>query len=149
MGNATGIRSLPRLPCACANLRRASRAVTQLYDKALRPSGLRTTQFTLLQVLAHVGEVRQGHLGRALALDSTTLSRTLAPLRRRGWVSIEPGDDRRERRIFLTPSGRKQLEGAEARWEKVQERLRQRLGAGRWDRLVALADAVVAATRRE
>ena len=48
---------LPSLGCACANLRRAGRAVTQLYDEALRPEGLRTTQFTLLQVLARAGSV--------------------------------------------------------------------------------------------
>jgi len=68
-------------------MRRAARAVTQLYDAALRPSGLRITQFTLLQVLATAGApVTQGALGDFLAVDSTTLSRTLRPLERAKWI---------------------------------------------------------------
>lgn len=67
--------SLPT-PCMCATLRRASRALTQLYDEALRPLGLRATQFTVLQALSFTGEVSQGELGQLLAMDSTTLTRT-------------------------------------------------------------------------
>ena len=70
--------SLPDLPCLCASLRRASRALTQLYDEALRPLRLRGSQFTILQALLLVGEVSQGELGQMLAMDSTTLTRTLA-----------------------------------------------------------------------
>ena len=69
--------SLPSLPCMCATLRRASRALTQLYDEALRPLGLRATQFTVLQALSLTGEVSQRDLGQLLAMDSTTLTRTL------------------------------------------------------------------------
>lgn len=74
------------LPCACANLRRAARAVTQLYDQELRGSGLKSTQFTPLEALAEIPGTTQGGLGDLLALDSTTLTRTLRPLIRRGWV---------------------------------------------------------------
>ena len=81
------------LPCACANLRRAARAVTQLYDEELRGSGLKSTQFTLMQVLSEVAGTTQGGLGDFLALDSTTLTRTLRPLIRRGWVRGKPGRD--------------------------------------------------------
>src|SRR5213080_2504071 len=74
---------VPSLPCACANMRRAARAVTQLYDAALRPSGLRITQFTLLRALARAGgPMTQDALGELLAVDSTTLSRTLRQLER-------------------------------------------------------------------
>src|SRR5690348_10334206 len=63
---------VPSLPCFCASLRRASRALTQVYEQALRPLGLRGTQFTILQALSLAGEVPQGELGRILAMDSTT-----------------------------------------------------------------------------
>jgi DNA-binding MarR family transcriptional regulator len=129
--------ALQPLPCACASLRRAARAVTQLYDDELRRAGLNTAQFTLLKVLASGGDVTQGSLGRMLALDSTTLSRTLRPLEARRWISVEPGEDRRERRIELTAQGRRRLDSATPAWERAQHRLRSRLGPGAWTTLLA------------
>lgn len=78
---------LPVLPCACANLRRASRAVTQLYDAQLREVAVTIAQFTLLQTLSIAGQLTQRRLGEILVLDSTTLSRTLRPLEKRRWVT--------------------------------------------------------------
>jgi len=72
------------LPCMCANLRRAARVVTQLYDEELRPSGLRASQFTLLQTLNIAPGISQKRLAGVLEFDSTTLTRTLAFLRRQG-----------------------------------------------------------------
>src|SRR5260370_24378475 len=69
--------SRPVLPCLCASLRRTTRTLTHLYEEALRPLGLRSSQFTILQVLSRAGEMTQGELGRMLAMDSTTLTRTL------------------------------------------------------------------------
>ena len=140
--------SLPPLPCACASLRRAARAVTQLYDDELRPTGLSTAQFTLLKVLAPGGPVTQGSLGRLLAIDSTTLSRTLRPLEARRWISIEPGEDRRERRIELTGLGRRRLDAATPAWERAQERLRCRLGGRAWTALLADLSRVSGLARR-
>lgn len=139
--------SLPPLGCACANLRRAGRAVTQLYDEALRGEGLRATQFTLLQVLARMGSVTQGVLAGALAADSTTLSRTLKPLEQARWIRSFPGGDRRERHIELTPAGRRVLERATPAWEAAQRQLRDRLGERDWRALEALTAATAAAAR--
>ena len=75
---------IPALPCMCASFRRASRALTQLYDGALHPLGLRATQFTILQALSLAGEVSQGELAQILAMDSTTLTRTLRIMGREG-----------------------------------------------------------------
>lgn len=134
---------LPQLPCMCASFRRASRALTQLYDDALRPLGLRATQFTVLQVLARAGEVSQGALGRILAMDSTTLTRTLDILDRNGWiVKREGSSDRRERRIGLTKTGEALLRRALPRWEEAQARLHTRLGDQRWASLLKLAGEV-------
>jgi DNA-binding MarR family transcriptional regulator len=102
--------ALPDLPCACAGLRRASRAVTQLYDAALRPFGLRVTQFTLLQFLATADRpLPQGVVGQLLVVDSTTLSRTLRPLETAGWIRRVSGADARERCLELAPAGRRLL----------------------------------------
>jgi DNA-binding MarR family transcriptional regulator len=139
---------LPVLPCACASLRRAARAVTQLYDGELRAAGLNTPQYTLLQVLASTGPVTQGRLGALLALDSTTLSRTLRPLEARGWVRSRPGEDRRERHLELTRAGRSRLERAVASWERAQERLRSRIGGREWGKLLATLSRIAGAARR-
>jgi len=129
-------------------MRRAARAVTQLYDAALRPSGLRITQFTLLQVLATAGApMTQGALGDLLAVDSTTLSRTLGPLERSKWIRRVAGTDARERRIELSAQGRRVLERATPAWERVQRRLRAELGTRDWAALEQLLTSAVAAVR--
>ncbi len=136
---------LPALPCMCANLRRAARALTQLYDEALRPTGLRATQFTVLQALSLTGEVSQGKLGEILAMDSTTLTRTLDILIRHGWVGKRPGKDRRERRLVLAKPGEIQFESALPYWQKVQARMRAHLGSERWDAFQSLTNEVTGA----
>jgi DNA-binding MarR family transcriptional regulator len=139
--------ALPLMPCACASIRRAARATTQLYDRALRDTGLNTAQFTLLQALAQAGPLTQGRLGHALALDSTTLSRTLRPLEARRWVRCQPGEDRRERLISLTATGQAQLERALPNWERAQSRLRGRLGGERWNDLLTELAKLAGAAR--
>ncbi|MGE5753918.1 MAG: MarR family winged helix-turn-helix transcriptional regulator [Deltaproteobacteria bacterium] len=129
----------PTLPCMCGSLRRASRALTQLYEQALRPLGLRATQFTVLQVLARAGEVSQGQLGRILAMNSTTLTRTLKIMIRHGWISERRGEDRRERWLRLAGPGDLLLNRALPQWEKVQSRLHRQLASPAWDELLLLA----------
>jgi DNA-binding MarR family transcriptional regulator len=130
----------------CASFRRASRALTQFYDQALRTTGLRATQFTVLQALSLAGEVTQGKLGEILAMDSTTLTRTLAIMDRRGWIARRSGKDRRERRVRLAPAGHHQLKRGLVQWEKVQRRLRTQMGDTRWHSLLKLSHRVAALT---
>jgi DNA-binding MarR family transcriptional regulator len=122
----------------CGGFRRTSRALTQLYEQALRPLGLRATQLTILQVLSRTGEVSQGQLGEMLAMDSTSLTRTLAIMGRQGWVTARRGKDRRERRLRLAKSGEMQLQRALPVWEKVQSRMRLQLGEQGWNSLLQL-----------
>lgn len=136
----------PILPCTCANVRRAARAITQLYDDALRESGLRATQFTLLQALSLKGELTQGQLGELLATDSTTLTRTLGSLRSLGWIRSRPGKDRRERHWTLAPAGERQLDHATPAWERAQHRIRSRVGRDRLSALFGDLAAIVAAS---
>src|ERR1700756_4756102 len=132
------------LPCMCASFRRASRALTQHYEATLRPLGLRATQFTLLQALSLAGEVSQGTLGEVLAIDSTTLTRTLAIMGRRGWTPSRSGKDRRERWLRLSEAGRAEYKRALPHWENVQRELRARLGNKQWNKLLKLTNEVTA-----
>jgi DNA-binding MarR family transcriptional regulator len=127
---------LPILPCGCANLRRAARAISQLYDDALRDAGLSIAQFTLLQALALAGEPTQGRLGKILALDGTTLTRTLRTIERRGWIRRAEGEDRRSRIVALTSAGRAAFERAVPAWNRAQRVLRGRVGRRRWNGLM-------------
>ena len=130
------------LPCMCASLRRTSRALSQLYEDALRPVGLRATQFTVLQTLSLAGEVTQGELGQILAMDSTTLTRTLTIMGRHGWITKHRGEDRREWRMRLSKAGEIKLKQALPHWEKAQTRLRRQLGEELSNNLMKLTQKV-------
>jgi DNA-binding MarR family transcriptional regulator len=129
---------IPTLVCMCSNVRRAARALTQLYQDAMRATGLSSSQFTILQALSRTGEITQGRLGEILAMDSTTLTRTLAIMRRDGWILERRGEDRRERRLRLSKSGEEQLKRALPAWEKAQARVRGRIGDEKWKQLFEL-----------
>jgi len=128
-----------RLPCACANLRRAARVVTRYYDSILRPSGLHVSQFTLLQALNEASELSQKQLAELLEIDSTTLTRTLAPLRKKGWLRSEAGADKRELRLSLTAAGMREYKRALPYWQRAQKGLEKALGKENWNRLVDVA----------
>lgn len=114
--------------CIAGNLRQTTRAVSQLYDEAIRPSGLRGTQFTLLIALAVAGRAPINGLANALVMDRTTLSRNLKPLERQGWVHIESGADRRRRLVSITSAGKAVLATALPLWEAAQSRMIDELG---------------------
>jgi DNA-binding MarR family transcriptional regulator len=136
------------LPCACANLRRAARIITQLYDQELRPTGLRTTQFTLLQALTQAGNIAQGTLGDMLGLDSTTLTRTLVLLRRRGWIQASRGEDRRQIRLALTAKGAQEYRRAYPFWKTAQRKLRAKLGEAKRKQIMDATIGAVTAIAR-
>jgi len=132
------------LSCMCASFRRASRVLTQHYEAALRPLGLRATQFTLMQALSFAGEISQGKLGEILAIDSTTLTRTLTIMERRGWIASRSGEDRRERLLSLSKAGKAEYNRALPYWENVQQELRAQFGNTRWNELLKLTNQVTA-----
>src|SRR5918995_4635277 len=134
--------------CACANLRKAARAVTQLFDEALAPSGLRVTQFTLLVTSRLAGESTINELAERTVMDRTTLSRNLKPLVRGGLLEMRPGEDGRTRLVRLTPAGEQALEEAYPLWQRAQEETVSALGEERHEALlgdVAQAVSLVAA----
>lgn len=116
------------LGCVCATVRRASRALTSLYDEGLRGHGMTISQFTILQALERAGPVAQGRLGEMLAIDSTTLTRSLRPMIATGWIGRTEGEDRRAWRLSLAEGGRAAYEAALPDWEAVQGALRKKVG---------------------
>jgi DNA-binding MarR family transcriptional regulator len=141
---SSGTTKLPALPCACANLRRAARAVTRIYNQSLRGDGIEITQFTLLMALDLTGETSQGGLGELLALDSTTLTRMLRLLKRKRWVQIRQGADRRQRLLSLTAAGKAKLDRAMPRWAQAQAALQDALGPETFGRLGAVSTRAAA-----
>jgi DNA-binding MarR family transcriptional regulator len=93
-------------------------------------------------VLSRTGEVSQGHLGEMLAMDSTSLTRTLAIMVRQGWITQRRGNDRRERWLRLASAGEAQLRRALPLWEKVQSHLRRQIGKRAWNDLLQLTRQV-------
>src|SRR5579859_7643768 len=133
------------LPCACQNLRRVTRLVTRIYDQELRKAEIEITQFGLLTALAIVGEANQKTLSAGFAMDSTTLTRTLALLRRQGWISVTPGKDRRERVFRLTGAGKRQIASAQPHWQEAERRLRKTLGERAWKQMQTTIRQITAA----
>ena len=139
------VLSTPALPCLCATLRRASRTLSQRYDKAMRPLGITITHFTILQALSLTGEVLQGRLGDILAMDSTTLTRTLAIMNRHGWITARPGTDRRERWVSLSKSGEAEFNRVLPHWKTAQAQVHTQLGEKRWHNFTNLLNEVTSA----
>ena len=116
------------LPCYCATLRQAARAVTALYEEALGDSSLSATQYTVLQVLDSAPNLTTTDLAEAIGIDQTTATRTLALIRRSGLAIDTVGEDRRQRHWALTSKGQSELKKLQPRWEAAQESFEKRLG---------------------
>jgi DNA-binding MarR family transcriptional regulator len=115
--------------CYCASLRQAARAISQKYDAALRDSELTITQLTLLMMLAQMRRPRVNDLAEALAMDQTSLSRTLRIMERNGLIAAVAGDDKRESRWILAPRGQQRLKRAMPVWRATQKSIEKLLGS--------------------
>lgn len=122
--------------CTCTNIRKAARIITQAYNDALRPVGLRSTQFTLLANLMKRGDTPLTQLADTMVMDRTTLTRNLKPLERRQLIYIGRERDQRVRKIGITPPGRQVFEDALPLWQEMQEQIAQGLGEPRWSDLM-------------
>jgi DNA-binding MarR family transcriptional regulator len=145
--DAARLREVARA-CACANLRKAARALTQLFDEALAPSGLRVTQFTLLVTSRLMGESTINELAERMAMDRTTLSRNLKPLVRSGLLEVRPGEDGRRRLVRLTPAGEQALEEAYSLWHGAQRETVSALGEERHEALLGDVSRMVSLTAK-
>jgi len=122
----------PLSPCVCNTLRMAARAVTQLYDDLLRPSGLRVTQFSILSAIARMDDANLRRLEVALAIDQTTLTRSLNLLEREGVIERASHPDGRVKAMRLTSKGRRALEVARPLWAQAQDKVLRELGTKAW-----------------
>ena len=125
--------------CNCLALRQATRHVSQFYDQFLAPSGLRTTQYSILARLQRRGAMTINALAADLVTDRTTLGRNLLPLQREGLITIEPGQsDRRSKEVSLTSAGAARVRAARKGWEEAQAEFEKVFGAKRAKDLRAL-----------
>ena len=134
--------------CACLRLRKASRIVTQLFDQALRPSGLRSTQLPVLVTLGSRSSTMIMHPAEELLMDRTSLTRLLKPLAIQGLIFISPGGDRRTRRVSLTDRGMDAVAKAMPLWATAQARVTKELGPQLSDGLQRILLAVQQAAQR-
>ncbi len=118
----------PEGHCTCAVLRRTARRVTQAYDRALRPAGIKLTQYSVLANVRRDGGLSITELAERLAMDRTTLTRNLRPMERAGWVEVGPGPDRRRRSLRITAAGNEVFETAFPLWQAAERSFRRGLG---------------------
>ena len=118
--------------CLCHKVRSAARAVTRAYDTALRPTGLRATQLSVLVCVAAEGAVSIAALAQYMGMDRSTLTRNLQPLANEGLVSLGLEGWRRSRTISITRKGVERMRKALPYWEEAQKTLRATLGAAGW-----------------
>ena len=109
-------------------LRLLNRVVTNLYDEALRPLGLKVSQLNILVVTAKLGLVRPAEVCHILQLDPSTLSRNVAKMRVKAWLEVVPSEDARVQPFRLTSTGKKLLERSIPAWEMAQRQAKEVLG---------------------
>jgi DNA-binding MarR family transcriptional regulator len=132
-------------PAACNSLalRQAARHVTQFYDQFLAPSGLRSTQYSILARLQRRGPMTINALAAALVMDRTTLSRNILPLQRDGLIAVGAGkSDRRRKALSLTPAGIARWRSGLKGWQEAQNRFEAAFGVKRAKQLRALTNEI-------
>jgi DNA-binding MarR family transcriptional regulator len=133
----------PSMRCTCAYLRRTARRMTQAYDLALRETGLKITQYSILANVARKDGLTITDLARRIALERSTLSRNLEPLCRAGLIRITEGADRRSRAVEITRAGRARFDAAYPVWEAAERAFQSEFGAKETRTLHALLDRTI------
>jgi DNA-binding MarR family transcriptional regulator len=140
------LRVLKTENCACFNVRKTARVLTQEYDQFITPSGLKTTQFTALAVIDRLGPIMITDLAKAMEIERTSLTRNLKLIEKNGFIKTRPGEDARSRIVELTEAGGEKLEEAQVLWKNIQSRIVKNFGEERFaflrDELAALRSAV-------
>ena len=134
--------------CAALTLQKAARAITQIYNRTLKPSGLRITQLAILTSAARLDSPTVTEMARDLGMDRTSLSRGLRPLQRSGLLHISPGRDRRTRRVVLTPQGEVAIESALPSWQAAQAEIATRIGSREFEQTLQCVAALAEVLKR-
>ncbi len=127
--------------CVATRIRLISRAISRIYDEALRPQGVKTTQLSILAVVSILGQAAPAEICRILYLEGSTLSRNTKRMMNKGWLEAARAKDRRARRLRLTPEGNQLLIKAFPSWREAQEKVLAMLGE---DNLGAIENIVQA-----
>src|SRR6201993_2938056 len=114
--------------CIAVRLRLLNRVVTNFYDNALRPLGLKVSQLNILIVAARLGLARPAQVCEILQLDTSTLSRNVERMRAHGWLEVVLEEDARAQPFRLTPQGKRLIEKAVPAWEEAQRQASELLG---------------------
>ena len=131
--------------CNCLAVRQAARHITQFYDQFLAPSGLRTTQFSILAKLRRLGPMTINALAAAMVMDRTTLGRNILPLERDGLIAVEQGSrDRRSKELRVTEAGEARFRAGVKGWVQAQRQFEKSFGAKRTSDMRVLLHAVAA-----
>jgi DNA-binding MarR family transcriptional regulator len=120
---------IDQTPCNCLALRQAARHISQIYDRHLAQSGLRSSQYSILSKLGRLGPLPIGKLAHTMVMERTALGRALGPLERDGLVAIGVGPDARTRSVSLMPKGEATLKAAALRWRQAQKEFEAAFGA--------------------
>lgn len=114
--------------CPLNELRMATRAITQIFDAILKPTGLLGTQLPLLVKAVTLGPITISAMADELVMDRTTLTRNLRPLKKQDLVAIARGEDRRTRLVSITPRGEELLAKVVPLWARAQKLIDVELG---------------------
>ena len=133
--NQTSYQNINAQDC-CFNLRKATRAVTQFFDRHLEPADIRATQFTLLLTLTASSGQTLTEIAEGLVMDRTTLTRNLKPLEKAALITTAKLPDRRTKGYVLTEKGRMAIEKGIPLWKKAQHQIVGQLGEERYGRLL-------------
>jgi DNA-binding MarR family transcriptional regulator len=125
--NTTSIETISKT-CIAVRLRLLNRVITNFYDDALRPLGLKVSQLNILIVTARLGLARPAQVCEILRLDLSTLSRNVKPLLAHAWLEVVPEEDARSQPFRLTAQGKRLIEKAIPAWEKAQQQASELLG---------------------
>ena len=118
--------------CTCAELRKAARAVTLLYDNAFKSTGLLSTQLSVLRIISKSDSLKVSQLAEELGMDRTTLTRNLSVLERQGFIKISPGKDHRTRIVTITSRGSTSIAKTIPLWNEVQRNVKKQMGENAW-----------------
>ena len=131
------------LICACFNIRKTSRIVTQIFNEGIKASGLSHSEYSILTALFGKTSISLGALAKIMVMDRTTLSRNLKPLLNQKLIEKMPGEDRRISLIAITPKGKKHLESAYPQWFKFQTLFLDHFGKEKWNQILEDLNEIV------
>ena len=133
-----------QLHCMNLSYRKASRVISQIYDRELAEVGLKCGQFSILRAVRELRQTTNAELQELLVLEQTTLTRGLKPLIRDGYIKSESGLDKREKLLSLTSAGKDLYDKADKKWQQAQDAVIRKLGRKTAEQMMEMNRVLVA-----